>query len=251
MPNRFDHCTFLVTGASSGIGRSTAIRLASEGATLVLVARNSERLEETRSQLSGVGHVVHTCDTADEGAVIQLMAAVRGEIGSLNGLVHCAGIHWLRPLQMTDHAALLQMFASHVFSSISLTRGLLTQRLISREGCSVVWMGSAASLQGGSGTVAYAAAKGALTSAARTLAVELARRRVRVNVIAPGVVRTQQSEALFSNMSPEQIDAVTNDHLLGLGQPEDIAGVVAFLLSDDAKWITGSTLVVDGGLTAH
>jgi NAD(P)-dependent dehydrogenase (short-subunit alcohol dehydrogenase family) len=152
---------------------------------------------------------------------------------------------------MTDQAALLQMLTSHVLSSIALTRALVTCRLAAKDGCAVVWLSSAAALQGNAGTVAYAAAKGALISGARALAVELARRKLRINVIAPGVVRTPQSEAYLSSFTPEQLQALTSEHLLGLGEPEDIAAAAAFLLSDDARWITGSVLVADGGLTSH
>ena len=248
---RFQGQTILVTGASSGIGRASAMRLAEEGARIVLVARNLPRLEETCVQLARTGHLVHSCDVTNEAAVIEMANELRKNVGALNGVVHCAGIHWLRPLQITDSDALQEMLTSHVVSSIALTRAVVTRRLAAKEGCSIIWFSSAAALQGGAGTVAYAAAKGALISAARVLAVELARRKIRVNVIAPGVVHTPQSEAFLSNLAPEQVKAIADEHLLGLGEPEDIAGVVAFLLSEDARWITGTTIVADGGLTAH
>jgi NAD(P)-dependent dehydrogenase (short-subunit alcohol dehydrogenase family) len=248
---RFQGRTILVTGASSGIGRAVAIRLGNEGARVILVARDQLRLEETRPQVVGSGHLVFSCDVTNESAIMAMTSELRSKAVTLNGLVHCAGIHWLRPLQVTDSAALQEMFASHVVSSIALTRAVVASRLAAKEGCSIVWLSSAAALRGGAGSVAYSAAKGALISAARVLAVELARRKIRVNVIAPGVVRTPQSDAFLSTLLPEQVQAIADDHLLGIGQPEDIAGAVAFLLSEDARWITGTTIVVDGGLTAH
>lgn len=248
---RFQDQAILVTGAASGIGRATAIRLASEGARVVLVDRNQSLLEEAQGQLPAGDHLARTCNLTDENAIADLMRGLRQDVGVLRGLVHCAGIHWLRPLQLTDAMALQEMLASHVGSSIGITRGLVANRLAAKDGCSVVWFSSAAALQGGAGTVAYAAAKGALISAVRVLAVELAKRKIRINAIAPGVVRTPQSEAFLSTLAPEQVQTIANDHLLGLGAPEDIAGVAAFLLSDDARWITGTTVVVDGGLTAH
>ena len=253
---RFQDQTFLVTGASSGIGRSTVIRLASEGARIVLVARDYSRLSEAREDIlketnSRSDHLIYSCDVSDEEAVIAMAKDLRKQGISLNGLVHCAGIHWLRPLQVTNSAVLQEMLTSHVVSSIAITRAIVTRRLATKEGCSIVWLSSAAALQGEAGTVAYAAAKGALISAVRALAVELARRNIRINAIAPGVVRTPQSESFLSNLSPEQVQAIVDDHLLGLGEPEDVAGVIAFLLSRDARWMTGTTIVVDGGLTAH
>ena len=249
--NRFNGRTFLVTGAGSGIGRASAIRLASEGGRIIAVDRDHPRLSETASKLGVGNHVIRLIDTTDESALIGMATELHNDSITLDGVVHCAGIHWLRPLQLTDHKALLEMLNSHVVSSIALTRAVVTGHLVPEEGASIIWLSSAAALQGGAGSLAYSAAKGALISAARVLAVELARRKMRVNVIAPGVVKTSQGDAFLSNFSPEQIRAIEADHLLGLGEPEDIAGTVAFLLSKDARWITGTTIVVDGGLTAH
>ena len=248
---RLEQHTILITGAASGIGRATAIRLASEGARLELVDRDEERLLEVFPELNGQGHSRHICDVTDEPAIQKLADNLSSTGVVLNGLVHCAGIHWLRPLQVTDSVSLNEMLTSHIVSSVALARALVMKRLAAKTGCSVVLFSSAAALQGGAGALAYSAAKGALISACRVLAVELAKRKIRVNVIAPGVVRTPQSAAFLGNLSPEQVSAIEASHLLGIGEPEDIAGVVAFLQSQDARWITGSTLVVDGGLTAH
>jgi NAD(P)-dependent dehydrogenase (short-subunit alcohol dehydrogenase family) len=249
--NRFPDWACLVTGASSGIGRATAVRLASEGARVVLVARDPCRLDETLAALPTAAHVTVPCDLTSEEEVVQLAQRIKAEVGPLRGVVHCAGIHWLRPLQITDNKSLLEMLTSHVVTSISLTKAIVSRRLAAEEGCSIIWLSSAAALQGAAGGAAYSAAKGAMTAAVRPLAVELARRKVRINAIAPGVVKTPQSEAFLSKMTPQQLQSIADDHLLGFGTPEDIAGAVAFLLSDDARWITGTTLVADGGLTAH
>ena len=208
-------------------------------------------MENLLETLPHDGHSAAKCDLTDGLAIRDLFNGIADSTVRLNGLVHCAGIHWLRPLQMMDEKSLDEMLSSHVRSSVLLTKELVASRVVSQEGCSVVLLSSAAALQGGAGTVAYAAAKGALISAARVLAVELAKRNIRVNAIAPGVVRTPQSEAFLSNLSPEQLKELSARHLLGLGEPSDIAGVIAFLLSPDARWITGSTIVADGGLTAH
>ena len=249
--NRFSNQVIVVTGASSGIGRATSLQLANEGCRVILIARKLPQLEETRAQLAGTGHLVCPCDVTDEIQVVELFNNLREQVGSVNGLVHCAGIHWLRPLKVTDSAALLEMLHSHIVSSVALTRALVARRVASKDGCSVVWLSSAAALRGEVGTVAYAAAKGGLISGARAIAVELAPRRIRVNVLAPGVVRTPQSEAFLGSLMPAQVQTITDAHLLGLGEPEDVSAAIAFLLSREARWITGITLVVDGGLTIH
>jgi len=248
---RFDGKTLLVTGASSGIGRATAKRFAEEGARVVIVDKNAEGLEQTLGSLGAGPHLSRVCDLTDEDATLSLAQSLVDVVGSVHGLVHAAGIHWLRPLQVTDARSLQEMLASHVGSSIAIIRGLVCKRLASKAGCAVALISSAAALKGEAATVAYAAAKGALLSAARALAVELARRKIRVNVVVPGVVRTPQSEAYLSKLPQDQVLAIEQAHLLGLGQPEDIAGALAFLLSDDARWMTGAALVIDGGLTIH
>jgi NAD(P)-dependent dehydrogenase (short-subunit alcohol dehydrogenase family) len=241
----------LVTGASSGIGAATALRLASAGARLVLVGRDADRLQQTFTALTGNGHLSYQCDLTDETATIDLLKTIRTEVSELHGMAHCAGNHWLKPLQLTDNASLHEMLDSHVGSSIILARGLLSSRLTPKSGCAIVWISSVAALQGGAGSLAYAAAKGAMISAMRVLAVELARRKIRINTVVPGVVQTPQSAAFLSQLTPEQIESIAKEHLLGLGEPEDVAAAIQFLLSADARWITGTTLVIDGGLSCH
>ncbi len=249
--SRFAGRTVLVTGASSGIGQATARRVAGEGARAVLVSLDGDPLEATRAALPGPEqHLARVCDMTDEVAVGALVEDLKKEVGAIHGVAHAAGIHWLRPLQLTDSASLRQMLDSHVVSAVALTRAVVGKKVIA-DGGSIVWFSSAAALEGGAGTTAYAAAKGALISAARVVAVELARKKVRVNVVVPGVVDTPQGQGFLAKLAPDQRQAVVDAHLLGIGRPEQVAGVVAFLLSDDASWMTGSAVVVDGGLTAH
>jgi len=120
-----------------------------------------------------------------------------------------------------------------------------------RDGASIVYLASAAAMIGNIGEAVYAASKGALLSACRSLAAELASRRIRVNVVAPGVVETPMSDRWLGQLAPEQREALRSRHLLGFGHPEDVAAAIAFLASDDARWITGTCLTIDGGLTCH
>jgi len=147
---------------------------------------------------------------------------------------------------MESQQSLLNMWAVNVQGCFGLLGMALKSRLMAREG-SIVLFSSVAARTGGAGLVSYTASKGAIESATRSLALELAPQKIRVNVVAPGIVRTPMSDSYLSKLSPEQITQLEAKHLFGFGQPEDVAGPVAFLLSEDARWITGSVLVVDGG----
>jgi len=246
---RFEGRTILVTGATSGIGLATARRLSEEGATLICSARTKERLDEIVAELPGSEHMSLPFDASSEEEVASAGSALRDGNRKLHGAVMCAGQHFLRPLQLSKTSHFQELFAANVLSSLLCTK--MAIRHTAPEGGSIVWLSSAAALIGNTGEMAYAASKGALLSACRSVATELAPRRIRVNTVAPGVVETPMSEKWLSQLSPEQKAAVSSRHLLGLGSPQDVAAAIAFLLSDDSRWITGSCLTIDGGLTCH
>jgi NAD(P)-dependent dehydrogenase (short-subunit alcohol dehydrogenase family) len=127
----------------------------------------------------------------------------------------------------------------------------MAAKLAPPEGSSIIYLASAAAMIGNIGEAVYAAGKGALLSACRSLAVELASKRIRINAVAPGVVETPMSDRWLSQLTPEQREVVRSRHLLGFGHAEDIAAAIAFLASDEARWITGTCLTIDGGLTCH
>jgi NAD(P)-dependent dehydrogenase (short-subunit alcohol dehydrogenase family) len=245
-PARFKDQTILVTGAASGIGLAAALRLQREGARVVAVGRSAERLGAALGVETSLR--IEAADLTDEAQVKVLAERLRAEGVALGGLLHCAGEHALRPLKLLGGEHIQRMCASHVVSSVLLCRYLTGSRVIG-DGGSIVLMASAAALRGGSGTVAYAAAKAGVIAAARAMASELAPRKIRVNVISPGVVRTQQGEAFLQALSAEMRELVEREHPLGLGAPEDVAALAAFLLSSDARWITGANVLIDGGLT--
>jgi NAD(P)-dependent dehydrogenase (short-subunit alcohol dehydrogenase family) len=161
----------------------------------------------------------------------------------------CAGLHFLLPLQLSKAAHFQEALTANVLSALLCTK--MTVRLAAKEGASIVWLASAAASIGNAGETAYAASKGALISACRSMAAELAPRRIRVNAIAPGVVETPMSKQWLDQMTPEQRESVRARHLLGFGSAEDVAAAITFLVSDDSRWITGTCLTVDGGLTCH
>lgn len=247
---RFENKTILVTGASSGIGLAAASLLAKEGARILAVSRDAARLEQAIAQWEdATRHIALVFDARNDALVESAAVTIRQSYGPLHAAVLCAGQHALRPLQMVKSESINDLMASNLTATLLCSKLFL--RCASPEGGSLVWLSSVAALIGNPAETVYAAAKGALISACRSAAVEFASRRIRVNVVAPGVVKTPMSQAWLQDLTAEQQAAVKLRHLLGFGTPGDVAEAIAFLLSEHARWITGTTLVADGGFSCH
>lgn len=242
--------TVVVTGASSGIGRDTAILLSALGAHVVLTGRDEERLKITLQSLEGFGHQAEIFDFAASLDVCGWLRNIRAKCGPVHGLVHCAGIHVLQPLRAITRRTVDTTMQISVNTAIELAKGF-SERGFSVPGGSMVLLASVAGLTGQAGTAAYTASKGAIVALTRALAMELARQHLRVNCVAPGLVRTPMGEELLERLSPQQLTAMENEYPLGFGSPRDVSHAIAFLLADTARWITGSVLVVDGGYSTH
>jgi NAD(P)-dependent dehydrogenase (short-subunit alcohol dehydrogenase family) len=232
----------LITGASSGIGRACALQLAALGAHIVAIGRN----QATLADLGLPSATTYAIDLADEPSVKALMPRLKAEVGPLDGCVLAAGLHTFRPLMMESFADIHRPWSINVQSSLGILALLLKGRLIAKGG-SIVLFSSAAARKAGAGAVSYAASKGAIEAATSALALELASQKIRVNAVSPGVVRTPMSQGFLSKLTAEQLSALEARHPMGIGLPEDVAGPVLFLLSSEARWITGVVLPVDGG----
>jgi NAD(P)-dependent dehydrogenase (short-subunit alcohol dehydrogenase family) len=235
----------LVTGASSGIGRATAIACSQQGARVFVTGRNEARLTETLSMLAGEGHEAVVCElTSDED-----VKALTDRLPKLNGIVHCAGTQHTCITKMLNKSVLEGLMDTNFFSAAVLNAALMKARLLVK-GASVVFVSSAAASRVAEvGNAAYSASKGALTAYSRVLAVELAPRNIRVNTVAPGMVRTALMEKF--DVTEEEFLENEKQYPLGYGKPEDVAYAIVFLLSDASRWITGTELLMDGGLTLH
>ncbi len=242
--------TVLITGASAGIGSACAEMISGLGARVVLAGRNCERLAAVRSRLAGDGHMTICQELTDFDALPAMIDQVVQETGPVCGFVHAAGIETLLPLKNMRPNAYADLFSINVTAGFEIARLLTRKKNSLPHGGSFVFIASVMALAGQSGLIGYCSSKGALIAGARAMAVELVPRKIRVNCICPGIVEgTAMTEQLFNVLGSEAAERVIAAHPMGLGKPQDVAGTCAFLLSDAARWMTGTALPVDGGYT--
>lgn len=239
----------LVLGATGSLGSALCMRLAADGHLVAAVGRTEETLTALTAGLAGSGHSIHVCDVSDDAALLGLFEELKSS-EPLTGMVIMTGRHWLRPVNQLRPDHVREMAGDHLVVFFEATRLFLSLPRSGDNFRSIVWVASAAALHGNPGESAYAAVKAGGIAAVRSLSAEAARKKTRINAVAPGVVVSGQADAFMSKLSEAQRTGVEASHVLGLGQPIDVAGPIAFLLSEDARWMTGTCLVVDGGLTA-
>ena len=238
--------TILVTGASSGIGRGTAIECAKMGAKVVLSGRNEARLQDTFASLEGEGHVVLSGDLNSE----EILKEIVGKIPELDGIVHCAGISQIKMAKFMDLPSLESVFQTNVFSPLMLNTLLLKKKKI-KKNSSIIFISSISGVYRSQiGEGGYGATKAALTGYVKSLALELSAQGIRVNTIHPGVVETPLLGVSNGTFGEEELESLRQKYpLKRFGQPEDIARCAVYLLSDASEWMTGSNILIDGGFT--
>lgn len=239
----------LVTGASSGIGRACAVTAARLGATIIAVARDRERLGETLALLPTGKHLIILSDLSVLDSIGKVFESACADGEKLHGLVHAAGIGPAIPIQAISARMMQDVMAINFFAFIKLTK-YFTKKKYSAGG-SIVGVSSVSGSVGWQGGVLYGASKGAMDSAVRSLAIELHSKGFRVNSVVPSNIRTPMYDAMEQINDCESLKKILSKQPLGLGEPDDVAHAVAFLLSDAAKFITGTNLVVDGGYLAQ
>ncbi|GHH49105.1 SDR family NAD(P)-dependent oxidoreductase [Lentzea cavernae] len=233
----------VVTGGTRGIGFATAGLLAQAGATVVITGRDRETAEKRAAELGEHVHGV-ALDVADSAAIKDVFKAVAKEHGRIDVLVASAGVleGGLIGMLTDDHVS--KTLTTNVAGSINSVQAAARAMMRKRTG-SIVLIGSIVGERGNAGQMVYAASKAALVAAAKSAAKELGRHGIRVNAVAPGVIATD----LISEQSDEVLERIKGDTALGrLGTAEEVAKVIRFLVSDDASFVTGQVLGIDGGL---
>lgn len=250
-PFSLENKVIIVTGASSGIGAQCAIDCSRMGAKVVLVARNEERLKQTLEQCEEPSrHMILPLDLSSSEGLKEAVKDVVAKVGKINGVVNCAGMSSVTPLKLVTDELLDQFFRTNVYSAINLSKEVTRVGNYDKEvGCSIILFASIMGLCGEKCKTMYSATKGALIAAARSMACELAKNKVRVNVVSPGAIETPINAKLPHMADPALRKELEDKHLLGLGECSDIANACIYLLSDAAKWVTGQNFIVDGGYT--
>lgn len=236
----------LITGASSGIGKAIAQQCAIAGANCIITARNIERLNVTLNLLEGEGHQAITSDLSEISYINELIS----ELPKLDGVVSCAGVVETKLIKFTEEQDLERLFQINTFSTIRLVRGLVQNKKLNKE-ASLIFISSISGTRCGYiGGSLYGSTKGALEGFTKATALELAPQKIRVNTIVPGMIDT----ALLKDTEVDN-ELLESDRLRypmkRYGKPEEVGYAAVYLLSDATKWVTGTSLLIDGGYTLN
>lgn len=234
----------VVTGASSGIGRATAIMCSQMGGKIILLGRNEERLKETLNSLDNTGHTYFSLDLTQDGDVDAFVE----KLDKIDGVVHSAGIVQSQLFSFLKKNDMENILNTNLIAPALLTKKIIKKKKINKNS-SIVFISS---ISGPSvtyiGNTSYSASKSAVCGLAKTMALELAGKGIRVNTILPAMIETDLIN--FIDSSSEDIEKDKKNYPLGdYGKPDDVAASVCFLLSSASKWMTGTDLKLDGGLT--
>lgn len=234
--------TILVTGASSGIGRQTAILISQYGGKLYITGRNHERLENTYRQLQDSGHMQMVTDLT----VATEMDKLVNNLPALNGIVHCAGIVGPLPVKFITQADIDRMFGINYHVPVNLTGKIIRKKKLLNYS-SILFMSTIATRNPYFGGALYSGSKAALEAYSKTLAFELISKGIRSNYLMAGLVDTPMIvNPSEKNMKEEALDRYLKRYPLGIGEPKDVAVTILFFLSDASKWITGTSLILGG-----
>lgn len=238
----------IITGASSGIGKACAIECSKLGARVHLIARNLKALTEVAEMLNRGEHSVNQLDVTKTEDIEATIKNIVDKHGKIDGFIHSAGIQMTLPFRSMDKDHYLAVFSVNTIAAFDISRYLVKKQYCTPNELSLVFISSVMSVAADAGLTSYCASKAALVGGARAMAIELAPKKIRVNCVSPGTVEdTAMIKDLKTNISEDEFQRIVAKYPSGLGQTKDVAKLCVYLLSDDAKWITGQNIVIDGG----
>jgi NAD(P)-dependent dehydrogenase (short-subunit alcohol dehydrogenase family) len=242
---------FLITGAASGLGRATSIVLSNLGAELILWDIDQKGLIVTKEMCGETKIITIIADLQNIAEIKHVLLDVVEKSGKLNGIVHLAGRPYIAPLKSIKYETNNSVFNLNTYSALELSKTFATKNVYEGNAGSIVFISSIYGLVGSSANVGYAMSKAALHGITKSLAIELAPKKIRVNCVAPGFVKTKMLDEVSTSFDQDYYKTINQLHPLGIGEADDVANVIAFLVSDMSKWITGAIISVDGGYTAQ
>jgi len=241
----------LISGASSGIGRCVAVFCSRAGANVLMLGRNEKTLSETLEMMEPARHALAVIDLNDFSSYADVIAPFIEKNGKIYGIVHSAGLEFSGPYNLTKPRNFQDIFNINAVAGFELSRIVASKFADNEAGGSYVFISSIRALFGVEFATAYSASKGAVIAASRSLALELAKKNIRVNTISPSLVLTPLLDKYFESLSEETIRSMKQQHPLGFGKPEDVANACIYLLSDASRWMTGNNIILDGGYSVR
>ncbi len=238
----------LISGACGGIGKATALRLSQLGASVILIDVYQEKLQQVLESLDKGDHAAYPINLKDIESIESVIAQIYNDNGKLNGFVHCAGIAPMRPFKMTEYDDILPTMKINFFSFVEIVR-CITNKKRFEDGGSIVAMSSTGSIHGKPTKTAYSASKAAIDASIRCMVCDLQKRKIRINSVMPSWVNTDMYKSFLRDYpDSKDIREIEERQYMGVSEPEEVANVIAFLLSDATRTITGTSILMDGGI---
>lgn len=243
MPKFNKEQVYIVTGASSGLGEATALMLNERGATVIAIARNEKRLLDVKSKCKNPEnmHIEIKDLVEDIEGLPQYVKELKEKYGKFSGMAYCAGISNIIPLRALDFAQLENTHKINFYAPIMLTKGIVDKRNNIGQGTSIVAISSIASKCSDKGHVAYSGSKAALCASLKSISKEVIANGIRINCVLPSNIKTPMTAIEGYEESQKNL------YPLGFGEPNDVANLIVYLLSDKAKYISGQNYIIDSG----
>lgn len=245
-PYDFSGKRYIITGATSGIGRATALRLAEQGAEVIILARNEEKMKETLSILPGDGHLGYVKDFSSCDGYKEIFDSIVSDKGKIDGIVYSAGMAKILPIGHLNKKNMDESMSVNLYSFVEMV-SLYSKKKYHAEKGSIVGVSSISVQYPQKCQGIYVATKAAMNAMVTSMAMELAERGIRINTVMPSSTNTQMLKEAFENKTEDQVKDALGQQVLGLIQPEDVADIILFLLSDASRMITGREIFADGG----